>query len=131
MPAALAQGCANPPPAGEKTAAREHNAQVHSITLDTSCALNFLGVDQDADAALSDIVGASMTGRVSVKVSACAFEEVSALEDESTRRQRLLRLRAFGRIEVASHQGAARDRLAIELHSNSQPDGAVARDQGG
>lgn len=106
----------NWPVTGEKPRAHGHNPAVRSITLDTSCALNFLGVDQDADAALSDIVGAAMAGRVSVRVSARAFEEVASLDDERAREQRLLRLRAFGRIEVASHQVAARDRLAIELH---------------
>lgn len=98
---------------------------MQSITLDTSCALNFLGVDQDADPALSDIIGAAMAGRVNVRVSARAFEEVSRLDDERAREQRLNRLRAFGHIEVAPHQVAARDRLASELHAllfpNAEP----------
>jgi predicted nucleic acid-binding protein len=89
--------------------------------LDTSCALNFLGVDQDADEALGDLVGAAMAGRVHLRVSASAFEEVERVRDQQTREQRLKRLRAFGRIEVASHQVALRDRIATDLHETLFP----------
>lgn len=92
------------------------------VTLDTSCALNFLGADQDADDALSDIVGAAMAGRAHVRVTSHAFDEVERLEDERTRRQRLQRLRAFGCIEIAAHQVDVRDRLAAALHAELFPD---------
>jgi N-acetylglutamate synthase-like GNAT family acetyltransferase len=87
-----------------------------AVTLDTSCALNFLGHDSEADDALIDLVAAAIVGRVDLCVTEQAFEEVGRSPQEAERTQRLTRLRTFGRVELASHLQAERDELANNLH---------------
>lgn len=96
-----------------------------AATLDTSCALNFLGHDSEADDALIDLVAAAMAGRVNLCVTEQAFDEVGRTSEETTRQQRLARLRTFGRVELPPHLLEKRDDLANRLHSSlfvgSQP----------
>ena len=86
-----------------------------AATLDTSCALNFLGHDSEADDALIDLVAAAMDGRLDLRVTEQAFEEVGRTSEETTREQRLSRLRTFGRVELPVHQVRDRDDLAERL----------------
>ena len=86
-----------------------------AATLDTSCALNFLGHDSEADDALIDLVAAAMDGRLDLRVTEQAFEEVGRTSEETTREQRLSRLRTFGRVELAAHRVGERDDLAERL----------------
>jgi len=96
-----------------------------AATLDTSCALNFLGHDSEADDALIDLVAAAMAGRVNLCVTEQAFDEVGRTSEETTRQQRLARLRTFGRVELSPHLSEKRDDLAGRLHASlfagSQP----------
>lgn len=87
-----------------------------AATLDTSCALNFLGCDETANDALANLVAAAIAGRLHLRVTEAAHEEVSRTEDEALRRQRLTRLQAFGRVELPPHRVAERDKLAAALH---------------
>ena len=87
-----------------------------AATLDTSCALNFLGEDEEASDALIDVVAAAIAGRVSVRVTDQAYEEVARTVDHVARSERLKRLRAFGRLELPEHRRGERDALARELH---------------
>ncbi|HEX5308062.1 MAG TPA: GNAT family N-acetyltransferase [Solirubrobacteraceae bacterium] len=93
-----------------------------AVTLDTSCALNFLGLDETADDALIDLVAAAIAGRVDVCVTEQAYEEVRRNPREDERAQRLARLRTFGRVGLAAHRTAERDRLAGELLRALFPD---------
>jgi GNAT superfamily N-acetyltransferase len=86
-----------------------------AATLDTSCALNFLGHDAEADDALIDLVAAAFAGRLNLRVTEQAFVEVAHTAEEAARRQRLVRLRAFGRVELPDSMVEERDSLAVEL----------------
>jgi N-acetylglutamate synthase-like GNAT family acetyltransferase len=107
-----------------------------AATLDTSCALNFLGHDSEADDALIDLVAAAMDGRLDLRVTEQAFEEVGRTSEETTREQRLSRLRTFGRVELAAHRIEERDDLAERLktavfpasRAGSRTDGHNRRD---
>lgn len=107
-----------------------------AATLDTSCALNFLGEDEETSDALVDIVASAMAGRVSVCVTDQAYEEVARTADDAARRERLKRLRAFGRVELPEYRHAERDSLAGALHealfpaaqAGSRTDGHNQRD---
>jgi predicted nucleic acid-binding protein len=87
-----------------------------SATLDTSCALNFLGEDDETSDALVDVVAAAIAGRVSVRVTDQAYQEVARTVDDATRSERLRRLRAFGRLDLPEHRHRERDELARDLH---------------
>jgi predicted nucleic acid-binding protein len=89
---------------------------VLSATLDTSCALNFLGEDEQTSDALVDVVAAAIAGRVSVRVTDQAYQEVARTDDDAARSERLKRLRAFGRLELPAHRHGERDVLARTLH---------------
>jgi ribosomal protein S18 acetylase RimI-like enzyme len=93
-----------------------------AATLDTSCALNFLGHDAKVDDALIDLVAAAMAGRVNLCVTEQAFEEVGLTSEEVARQQRLARLRTFGRVELAAHLIGDRDDLANRLNGTIFPD---------
>ncbi len=86
-----------------------------AVTLDTSCALNFLGHDTEADDALIDLVAAAIDGRLDLRVTEQAFEEVGGTSEETTREQRLSRLRTFGRVELDAHRVGERDDLSQRL----------------
>ncbi len=86
-----------------------------AATLDTSCALNFLGHDTEVDDALVGLVAAAMAGRLNLRVTEQAFAEVGRTEEEAARQQRLARLRAFGRVELPDHLSGERDGLAADL----------------
>jgi N-acetylglutamate synthase-like GNAT family acetyltransferase len=86
-----------------------------AVTLDTSCALNFLGHDTEADDALIDLVAAAMDGRLDLRVTEQAFEEVGHTSEETMREQRLSRLRTFGRVKLDAHQVGERDELSERL----------------
>jgi len=90
---------------------------VLAATLDTSCALNFLGEDDETSDALVDVVAAAMAGGVSVRVTDQAYEEVARTADDAARTERLKRLRAFGRVELPEYRHAERDALAGALHN--------------
>lgn len=96
-----------------------------SLTLDTSCALNFLGEDAESSDALIEVIKAAIDHRVSVRVTEAAHAEVEGSQDEASRRERLKRLETFGRLELPVERHAARDKLAAELHQalfpNAQP----------
>ena len=107
-----------------------------AATLDTSCALNFLGHDSEADDALIDLVASAMDGRLDLRVTEQAFEEVGRTSEEATREQRLSRLRTFGRVELAAHRVGERDDLSERLkaavfpasRAGSRTDGHNRRD---
>jgi N-acetylglutamate synthase-like GNAT family acetyltransferase len=86
-----------------------------AATLDTSCALNFLGHDAEADDALSDLVAAAFAGRLNLRVTEQAFVEVAHTAEDIVRRQRLARLRAFRCVELPDSMVEKRDGLAAEL----------------
>lgn len=86
-----------------------------SATLDTSCALNFLGEDDEVSDALVDLVAAAMAGRVNLRVTEQAYAEIARARDAGRRRERLKRLRMFGRVELAPHRCEERDRRALQL----------------
>ncbi|MEJ7783296.1 MAG: hypothetical protein WKF96_00745 [Solirubrobacteraceae bacterium] len=92
-----------------------------SVTLDTSCALNFLGEDEKTSDALVDAVAAAMAGCVNLRVTGQAYDEVARTADEERRRERLSRLRTFGRVESPAHREAERDTLAEALHEQLFP----------
>jgi ribosomal protein S18 acetylase RimI-like enzyme len=92
-----------------------------AVTLDTSCALNFLGHDQEVDDALVDLIAAAMAGRLNLCVSEQAFEEVGRTPMQTAREQRLKRLRAFARAELPTHLHAQRRELAERLHASIFP----------
>ena len=77
--------------------------------------LNFLGHDSEADDALIDLVASAMDGRLDLRVTEQAFEEVGRTSEEATREQRLSRLRTFGRVELAAHRVGERDDLSERL----------------
>jgi N-acetylglutamate synthase-like GNAT family acetyltransferase/predicted nucleic acid-binding protein len=89
-----------------------------SATLDTSCALNFLSIDEDPDDDLVEVVSLALSGRVRINVSEEAFEEVGRTANPDLRQRRLARLEAFGRLQIPSHRSAERDALATALHSD-------------
>jgi N-acetylglutamate synthase-like GNAT family acetyltransferase len=93
-----------------------------AATLDTSCALNFLGHDPEVDDALVELVAAAIASRVNLSVTEQAFEEVGLTAEEATREQRLKRLRTFGKVELAGHLIDKRDKLASRLHATIFPD---------
>jgi ribosomal protein S18 acetylase RimI-like enzyme len=93
-----------------------------AVTLDTSCALNFLGHDPEVDDALVDLVAAAMVGRLNLCVSEQAFEEVARTPTQAAREQRLARMRAFGRAELPAHLHAQRRELVERLHASIFPD---------
>lgn len=88
-----------------------------AITLDTSCVLNFLGQDDNVDDALVELVALAIAGGVNLNATEHAHTEVARTADEQARANRLARLRAFGKLELASHLHVKRDRLAQELHN--------------
>jgi N-acetylglutamate synthase-like GNAT family acetyltransferase len=94
---------------------------VLSATLDTSCALNFLGEDEETSDALVDAVAAAMAGRVNLRVTEQAYDEVSRTTNEERRQERLTRLRTFGRVELPVHRHAERNALADRLHDTLFP----------
>ena len=96
---------------------------VLSATLDTSCALNFLGEDEETSDALIDLVAAAMAGRINLRVTDQAYEEVSRTTDDDQRRERLNRLRTFGRVEIEKYQQSTRDDRGTELLETLFPDG--------
>jgi hypothetical protein len=89
-----------------------------SVTLDTSCALNFLSADEDSDENLMEVIGEALGGRIRLNITQEAFEEVGRTRDENVRQKRLARLRAFGRLEIQAHQIQERDRLEADLHAS-------------
>ncbi len=93
-----------------------------SATLDTSCALNFLGEDAETSDALIDLVAAAMVGRINLRVTDQAHEEVSRTADDEQRRERLKRLRTFGRVEIEKPQHESRDARGAELLQALFPD---------
>lgn len=96
-----------------------------AATLDTSCALNFLGHDPEVDDALVDVVAAAIASRVNLGVTEQAFDEVGLTAEEVAREQRLKRLRTFDRVELAGHLAGRRDELANRLHVAIFPDAQV------
>lgn len=96
-----------------------------SLTLDVSCALNFLNSDESADTAVMALVRAGMTGTVDLVLSQEAFDEVAGTEDDELRAQRLARLAAFERLEPPASREHELDDLADDLlralFPNSEP----------
>lgn len=90
--------------------------------MDTSCALNFLGEDQEVSDDVVDIVAAATSGSITLAVTERAFEEVSRARDSNRREHRLAQLRGFGRLELPAHRLGDRDQLAARLHAAMFPD---------
>jgi predicted nucleic acid-binding protein/N-acetylglutamate synthase-like GNAT family acetyltransferase len=90
---------------------------VLSITLDTSCAQNFLSDSEEPDRELIELVGRAVNATVDLSISEAAHAEVARTPDEGARRRRLERLRAFKTVVVPEHRAAERDQLAKELHA--------------
>jgi hypothetical protein len=90
--------------------------------MDTSCALNFLGEDQEVADDVVDVVAAAMSGSITLAVTERAFEEVSRAQPSDRREHRLAQLRGFGRLELPIHRLKDRDQLAAKLHAAIFPD---------
>lgn len=93
-----------------------------SATLDTSCATNFLSVDEEPDEQLMEVISLALAGRVQVNVSEEAFREVGLTPDAEARERRLARLNAFGCVEIPNRLLTQRDEVANELHARLFPD---------
>ena len=93
-----------------------------AVTMDTSCALNFLGEDEEVSDDVADLVAAATSGAITLAVTERAFEEVSRAKESERREHRLAQLRGFGRLELPGHQVAERDQLAERLHAALFPD---------
>lgn len=93
-----------------------------SATLDTSCALNFLTIEEEPDDDLIEVMSLALAGRIMANVSEEAFAEVEKNADAETRKRRVARLEAFGRLVVPCHRAPARDELAARLHDAIFPD---------
>jgi len=89
---------------------------VISVTLDTSCALNFLMTEEDPDDDLMDVISLTLAGRIAAKVSEEAFKEVEGTADANARAKRMARLEAFGRLTIPKNRQGERDELADKLH---------------
>jgi GNAT superfamily N-acetyltransferase len=94
---------------------------VISVTLDTSCALNFLMSDEQPDEDLIELIGLTLAGRVAAKVSEEAFLEVERTADADTRARRIARLEMFGRLTIPSARLGERDALAERLRVSIFP----------
>lgn len=94
-----------------------------SATLDTSCALNFLGLrDEEADTDLLRLLHLGMRHRVLVGVTAEAHAEVAGEDPDSERaQQQLARLEVLGRLEVPTDRMDEVEALTQELHTTLFP----------
>jgi N-acetylglutamate synthase-like GNAT family acetyltransferase len=93
-----------------------------SVTLDTSCALNFLSTEEEPDDDLMDLISLALAGRVAVNVSEETFREVELSPDPEARQRRLARLETFGRLQIPADRVQERDDLANRLHGIVFPD---------
>lgn len=96
-------------------------AAVLTITLDTSAALNFLGVDDDASDELARLIGRAMTHSVGIAVADEARVEVEGVADQQRRVHRLARLRSFGFIETPASMLDQREELVVALRATLFP----------
>lgn len=88
-----------------------------SVTLDTSCALNFLMSEEEPDDDLMEVISLTLAGRIAANVSEEAFSEVERTPDPDTRQNRIARLKTFGQLAIPAHRVSERDELAAALHS--------------
>lgn len=93
-----------------------------SVTLDTSCALNFLMTDEEPDDDLMEVISLALAGRVAANVSQEAFAEVERTTDADARQKRIARLKTFGHVTLPTHRATERDELTKTLHSAIFPD---------
>jgi N-acetylglutamate synthase-like GNAT family acetyltransferase len=94
-----------------------------SITLDTSCALNFLGVgDEQPDRDLLRLLHLGMRHHVLLGVSDEAYSEVARAGDPERARRQRERLEVLGRLETPADRCGELDRLADQLHAAIFPD---------
>lgn len=91
--------------------------RVISVTLDTSCALNFLMSQEEPDEDLMEVISLTLSGRLVANVSDEAFAEVERTPDADTRKNRIARLKTFGRLAIPTHRVPERDELAKKLHA--------------
>ncbi|MDQ3604545.1 MAG: GNAT family N-acetyltransferase [Actinomycetota bacterium] len=90
-----------------------------SITLDSSCALNFLGLrEEEPDTALLELLHLGMRHRILVGVTGEAYAEVDAGLPEDQARRQLARLKVFGRLEIPIEREAEVEALSSELHAD-------------
>lgn len=89
-----------------------------SVTLDTSCALNFLNTEEQADAALIGLMRLAYLGRLDVVVTEEAVAEVSLTDDDALREERLKRLSIFNTLRVPRSRQGERDTLAGQLEGD-------------
>lgn len=99
---------------------------VLSATLDTSCALNFLGLrDEEPDNDLLQLLHLGMRHRVLLGVTGEAYAEVAEGPDPGQALRQAARLEVLGRLEVPAERSGEVDQLAEELHGalfpNAQP----------
>lgn len=93
-----------------------------SVTLDTSCALNFLALDsEDPDADLLRLLHLAVRHGVLVGVTAEAHDEVASHPDAEFAQRQVERLQIFGRLELAADQLAEIDDLATKIHDEAFP----------
>jgi N-acetylglutamate synthase-like GNAT family acetyltransferase/predicted nucleic acid-binding protein len=95
---------------------------VHSATLDTSCALNFLTTEEEPDDDLMDVISLALGGKIATNVSEEAFAEVEGTADADARERRITRLRTFGRLEIPAERADERDEIAKRLHGAIFPE---------
>lgn len=102
----------------------QNATHVLSLTLDTSCVLNFLGEDETCDDALIQLVALAMDGLVSLKVTEAAYAEIEGASDAARRRELLKRIQVFGHVALPEHQrdeqATLRDQLYAQLFPRAQ-----------
>lgn len=102
-----------------------------AATLDTSCALNFLALDEEEpDSDLLRLLHLALKHGVLVGVTREAHDEVGQRGDNAQIRGRLDRLSVFGRLEVPRDMSSAVETLAntllAELFPHQQPESRTA-----
>jgi N-acetylglutamate synthase-like GNAT family acetyltransferase len=90
---------------------------MQSATLDTSCALNFLMIDEEPDDDLMDVISLALGGKIVANVSEEAFAEVEGTADADARERRIARLKTFGRLAIPAERVKDRDKIADRLHA--------------
>jgi N-acetylglutamate synthase-like GNAT family acetyltransferase len=93
-----------------------------SVTLDTSCALSFLGMaDEQPDHDLLRLLHLGMRHHVLLGVSEEAYSEVERDRDQERAQRQLDRLQVLGRLEIPAERRDELQSLAEALHASIFP----------